>query len=142
MSDRLGKILDKLLQSTIKNQETWDILCQALGQRHGYYLKNGDLEKLSCDDLWIIDKLWVKYSNGRFGFSVQEYIYKEVGKDYPSFCDRVGWPVHNPSNLESILKFNLRAPMGHLPSRRWIGGYYWWRHAGVLAAKLEQCGIT
>ncbi len=197
VSDRLGRILDKLLQNTVKNryqsanevlqalnttrtttyspirrtigsslvsevgvdytrlknllerrkwkeadQETWDILCQALGQRHGYYLKNGDLEKLSCDDLWIIDKLWVKYSNGRFGFSVQEYIYKEVGEDYPSFCDRVGWPVHNPSNLESILKFNLRAPMGHLPSRRWIGGYYWWRHAGVLAAKLEQCGIT
>jgi hypothetical protein len=92
--------------------------------------------------LWIIDKLWVKYSNGRFGFSVQEYIYKDVGEDYPSFCDRVGWPIHNPSNLESVLKFNLRAPMGHLPSRRWIGGYYWWRHASTLAAKLEQCGIS
>jgi serine/threonine protein kinase len=197
VSDRLGRILDKLLQNTLKDRyqsaeevlqalnstqqathrliqgtvgnvsvpkvsvdysrlenllarkkwkeadhQTWDVLCKALGKPQSYYLKNGDIENFPCEDLCTIDKLWVKYSNGRFGFSVQEYIYKDVGEDYPSFCDRVGWPVHNDLNLDSVLKFNLRAPMGHLPSRRWIGGYYWWRHAGVLAAKLEQCGIT
>lgn len=124
------------------DQLTWDILCQVLGKFLGYYLKNGDIEKLPCEDLWLIDKLWVKYSNGRFGFSVQASIYKEVGEDYPSFCDRVGWPLHNPVVLDSVLKFKLKAPLGHLPSRRWIGGYYWWRHASVLAAKLEQCGIS
>ena len=124
------------------DQKTWDCLCQALGKPLGYYLKNGDLEKLLCDDLWIIDKLWVKYSNNRFGFSIQKYIYEDVAQDYLSFCGRVGWPIHDPVNLEAMLKFNLKAPMGHLPSRRWIGGYYWWRHASVLAGKLEQCGIT
>ncbi|HEY9672784.1 MAG TPA: serine/threonine-protein kinase [Waterburya sp.] len=124
------------------DQKTWDCLCQALGKPLGYYLKNGDLEKLPCEDLWIIDKLWVKYSNNRFGFSIQKYIYEDVAQDYPSFCTRVDWPIHDPVNLESLLKFNLKAPMGHLPSRRWIGGYYWWRHASVLAEKLEQCGIT
>ncbi len=197
VSDRLGKILDKLLQNTIKDryqsaddvlqdinatsatpatyfkqtsshslispagvdytklrdllarkkwkeadQYTWDALCQALGMRSGYYLKNGDIERLPCEDLWLIDKLWAKYSNNRFGFSVQKSIYEDVGQDYPHFCDRVGWPIHNPPNLESLLKFSLKAPMGHLPSRRWIGGYYWWRHASVLAQKLEQCGIN
>ncbi len=197
VSDRLAKILDKLLQNTIKDryqsadevlqdlnaapkathppvkrtgpqalvseagvdytklrdllarkkwkdadQQTWDVLCQALGQPPGYYLKNGDIEKLPCNDLWVIDKLWMKYSSGRFGFSVQKAIYEDVGQDYPSFCDRVGWPLHNPLVLDSVLKFNLRAPLGHLPSRRWIGGYSWWRHASALAAKLEQCGIT
>lgn len=124
------------------DQKTWDCLCQALGKPLGYYLKNGDLEKLPCEDLWIIDKLWVKYSDNRFGFSIQKYIYEDVEQDYPSFCDRVGWPIHDPVNLESMLKFTLKAPMGHLPSRRWIGGYYWWRHARVLAERLEQCGIT
>lgn len=197
VSDRLGKILDKLLQNTIKDryqsadevlqdinatsgtpptylkrtnsqsliseagvdytklrdllarkkwkeadEKTWDALCQALGMRSGYYLKNSDIERLPCEDLWLIDKLWAKYSDNRFGFSVQKAIYEDVGQDYPTFCDRVGWPIHNPPNLDSVLKFNLRAPMGHLPSRRWIGGYYWWRHASVLAQKLEQCGIN
>jgi len=197
VSDRLGKILDKLLQNSIKDryqsasevldalhcvqrspnrviqrtfsqglssefgidytklrdllarkkwkeadQQTWDVLCQVLGQPLGYYLKNSDIDNLPCEDLWTIDRLWVKYTDGRFGFTVQKQIYQEVGEDYPSFCDRVAWPVHNPPNLESVLKFNLKAPLGHLPSRRWVGGYSWWRHAGALAAKLEQCTIT
>ena len=197
VSDRLGKILDKLLQNTIKDrfqstdavlqalkltpktnytsrrgingqslvteigvdytplqnllsrnkwqeadQQTWTLLCQALGKRLGYYLTSGDIEKLPCEDLWLIDQLWVKYSNRRFGLSIQKYIYEDVGKDYPSFCDRVGWPIHNPPDLDSSLKFNRSAPMGHLPSRRWIGGYSWWNHASVLAKKLEACGIT
>ena len=124
------------------DQQTWDVLSQALGKSRSYYLQISDIKKLPCEDLWTIDKLWVKYSNGRFGFSVQKYIYEDVGKDYPSFCDRVGWPIHTPLNLDSVLKFNLKAPMGHLPSRRWVGGYHWWRHAGALAEKLEQCGIT
>ncbi|HEY9606481.1 MAG TPA: serine/threonine-protein kinase [Allocoleopsis sp.] len=197
VSNRLGNILDKLLQGTVKNryqsadavlqdlnstpvatrtpmrrtasrdlasevgvdytklqnllqrkkwkeadQQTWDVLCQAIGQPPGYYLKNGDIERLPCEDLLTIDRLWLKHSGGRFGFSVQKRIFHDAGEDYPSFCDRVGWPIHNPLVLESMLKFNLRAPLGHLPSRRWVGGYYWWRHAGVLATKLEQCGIN
>jgi serine/threonine protein kinase len=132
---------------TLKNwkeadKKTWDVLCQALEKPVGYYLKNGDIEKLPCEDLWIIDNLWTKYSNNRFGFSIQKHIYDDVGQDYFSFCTRVGWPHHSPHNLDSMLKFNLRAPVGHLPSRRWVGGYSWWRHASVLAQKLEECGIT
>ena len=197
ISDRLGKILDQLLQHTIADryqsasevlqalnstqkaanpviqptrgndlvsevgidytqlrdllarkkwkeadEKTWNVLCQAIGRSSGYYLKNDDIRNLPCEDLWTIDKLWVKYSEGRFGFSAQKYIYEDAGEDYLSFCDRVGWPVHNPVNLDSVLKFNLKAPIGHLPSRRWVGGYNWWRHASALAAKLQQCGIS
>jgi serine/threonine protein kinase len=197
VSDRLGKILDQLLQHTIADryqsasdvlqalnstqpaanpviqpphgndlvsevgidytqlrdllarkkwkeadEKTWNVLCQAIGKASGYYLKNDDIRNLPCEDLWTIDKLWVKYSEGRFGFSAQKYIYEDAGEDYLNFCDRVGWPVHNPVNLDSVLKFNLKAPIGHLPSRRWVGGYNWWRHASALAAKLKQCGIS
>ncbi len=197
VSDRLGKILDQLLQHTIADryqsasdvlqalnstqpaanpviqpphgsdlvsevgidytqlrellarkkwkeadEKMWNVLCQAIGKASGYYLKNDDIRNLPCEDLWTIDKLWVKYSEGRFGFSAQKYIYEDAGEDYLNFCDRVGWPVHNPVNLDSVLKFNLKAPIGHLPSRRWVGGYNWWRHASALAAKLKQCGIS
>jgi serine/threonine protein kinase len=137
--------LQKLLQRQKwqeADQQTWDVLCQALGKNLGYYLKNGDIERLPAEDLKTIDQLWRKYSNNRFGFSIQRFIYQDVGEDYYAFCQRVGWPVHDPVNLDSMLQFNLRSPLGHLPSRRWVGGYYWWRHAGVLAAKLDECGIN
>ena len=124
------------------DQQTWDVMCQASGKPLGYYLKNGDIERLPAEDLKTIDQLWRKYSNNRFGFSVQRFIYQEVGEDYYGFCLRVGWPIHDPVNLDSMLQFNLRSPLGHLPSRRWVGGYYWWRHAAVLAAKLDECGIN
>jgi serine/threonine protein kinase len=124
------------------DQQTWDVLCQALGKPKGYYLKNGDIERLPAEDLRTIDQLWLKYSSNRFGFSVQRLIYQDVGEDYYGFCQRVGWPIHDPVNLDSMLQFNLRSPLGHLPSRRWVGGYYWWRHASVLAAKLDEYGIN
>ncbi|HBB33737.1 MAG TPA: serine/threonine protein kinase [Cyanobacteria bacterium UBA8803] len=203
VSDRLGKILDKLIQQTIKlryqsadevwealspktspplgtnfinpwqptkqksarlnlasevgvdyrklqqllahhkwqqaDEETWIVICQASGKTPGYYLKNSDIKELPCEDLRTIDQLWVKYSQGRFGLTIQAQIYQETEGDYPKFCDRVGWPVHNPNVLDPVLKFDLTAPIGHLPSRRWVGGYNWWRHAGVLAEKLAQC---
>lgn len=196
VSDRLGAILDKLLESAVKHrfqsadevlkalnstqkaaplpvqqkgnqglisavgidykrlrdllarkkwkeadQLTWELLCYALGKTPGYYLKQSDIEKLPCEDLWTIDQLWVKFSGGHFGFSVQKAIYEDVEGDYASFCDRIGWSLNNSSFQESACKFDLRAPMGHLPSRRWVGGINWWRHASVLATKLEQCGV-
>ncbi len=33
----------------------------------------------TCEDLRTIDQLWVKYSNGRFGFSVQKRIWHSIG---------------------------------------------------------------
>lgn len=36
-------------------------------------------EYLPCEDLCTIDRLWLKYSNGRFGFSVQKRIMSELG---------------------------------------------------------------
>lgn len=93
-----------------------------LGRAPGYNLKNLDIEHLPCEDLWTIDQPWVKYSDGRLGFSVQKQIYKDTGEDYISFCDRVGWPPYDPNCLNSTWTFNLKAPVGHLPSRRWVGG--------------------
>ncbi|NET59527.1 MAG: protein kinase [Symploca sp. SIO2E6] len=132
------------------DNQTWDLLCQALGRRPGYYLQTADIKNLPCQDLLLIDQLWHKYSEGRFSFTVQKQIYEEVAGDYPSFCDRVGWPLHNSNTLQSRSSFKLRLPftqtppmpVGHFPSRQWAGGYYWWRHAGTLAAKLEQCSIV
>lgn len=121
------------------DEETWNVMCHALGKPLGSYLHSGDLDNFPCEDLSNIDQLWLKYSGGHFGLSVQTQIYEDMEREYSRFCDRVGWPTYNPSLPDSGLNFSLQAPLGHLPSRRAIGGYSWWRHAEHLAARLNQC---
>lgn len=43
------------------------------------WLDSTTTEKFPCKDLRTIDQLWLKYSHGRFGFSVQQRIYKSLG---------------------------------------------------------------
>jgi energy-coupling factor transporter ATP-binding protein EcfA2 len=69
------------------------------------YLSPSDMLVFPCDDLQIIDQLWVKYSQGVFGFSVQKQIYADSGatldgstpseKVWYDFCDRVGWRMND-----------------------------------------------
>ena len=59
------------------NQETWHLLCEFLHKNHGTPLNAVDMEQIPCLALNNIDKLWHKYSNGKFGFTVQNRIYKE-----------------------------------------------------------------
>ena len=87
-----------------------------------------DAENFSCQDLRTIDKLWVKYSNGNFGFSVQKQIYQSVGgtKEYDSkvwrkFGDKVGWRKGGQWLHYSELTFSKEHYRGHLP---WVLGYY------------------
>lgn len=137
--------LEKMLarkQWKAADQETWKLLCLSLGKNIGTYLGMGEIYRLPCADLALLDELWVKYSQSRFGFSIQKQIYELVGKDYHDFCQQVGWLSYNPAIPEKGFNFSLKAPMGHLPSRLWAGGYEWWRHAGAMAERLEQCEIS
>lgn len=73
-----------------------------------------------------IDKLWVKHSNGRFGFSVQKRIWKNLGggcdTDYTDceveekFGDVVGWRKEgNWLYYVDLYDSPRTAPPGHLP---------------------------
>ena len=87
--------------------ETYLVMIQAVGRQErpedGYFRKE-ELLNFPCTDLRTIDRLWVKYSNGRFGFSVQKKIYLECGgkpdgeyyeEAWKKFGDRVGWRVNS-----------------------------------------------
>ncbi|BAZ79328.1 GUN4 domain-containing protein [Sphaerospermopsis kisseleviana] len=71
----------------------------AVAKREGEgWLNIDSINKFPCEDLRTIDKLWVKYSNGKFGFSVQQRIYQSLGgtkhwtiSEALAFCDKVGW---------------------------------------------------
>ena len=84
------------------------------------WLRREDAENFSCQDLGTIDKLWVKYSNGKFGFSVQKQIYQGVGgskeynwDDYKKFADKVGWRKGGEWLYYS--EFYEKHYTGHLP---------------------------
>jgi hypothetical protein len=101
------------------DEETLAVMLKAAGTEEQGYLDYNSIQNFPCTDLRTIDQLWVKYSNGRFGFSVQKRIWESVGKDYEKFGDRVGWRKGMFLNKEwltySELTFSLNAPQGHLP---------------------------
>lgn len=121
------------------DKQTWVLMCQALKKPSGSYLFSSDIEHLPCEDLEIIDELWVKYSKGRFGFSVQKQIYESVDHDYGQFCAAIGWNLPHATSVVQQLLFRLSAPLGHLPSHIWAGGTQVGRHVSALVAKLAGC---
>lgn len=147
LSSAVGIDYSKLQQLLANHQwqaadlETWQVLCQALGKTRQEYLFMTELTKIPCEDLQTIDRLWVKYSENQFGFSVQKRIYENVNEDYGKFCEQVGWLTYNPHNRLQGFQYKQSVPVGHLPSRIWAGGRKWWNHAQVMSQKLRDCGI-
>ncbi|PPT05012.1 serine/threonine kinase [Geitlerinema sp. FC II] len=115
------------------DQETAKVMLQAANREEARYLRVEDIDRFPCDDLRTIDQLWVNYSNGKFGFSVQKKIYQSLGgtRDYNekvwvAFGDRVGWRDKEGEDwlYYHELTFDLKAPSGHLPlgcGVRWLG---------------------
>ncbi|MEB3340406.1 GUN4 domain-containing protein [Okeania sp.] len=87
-----------------------------------------DIEEMSVE-IKTLDKLWLKYSNNHFGFSIHKQIISanklnqvnqenlwQVGiicklADYVGWCKEGVW-----LNYPSQYTFNLDAPLGHLPT--------------------------
>jgi hypothetical protein len=129
------KLRDLLASSQWReaDKETLAVMLKAANQEKEGYLNIESIEKFPCTDLRTIDQLWVKYSNGHFGFSVQKRIWESVGgkpgnydyEIYKRLGDRVGWLVGKYKWLglkkeEKWLSYreityDLNAPQGHLP---------------------------
>jgi hypothetical protein len=103
-------------------QETARVMLKVASREKERWLDESSIDKFPCEDLRTIDQLWVKYSNGRFGFSVQKRIYESLGgtreydsKIWEAFGDRVGWCVNNNWLKYDYLKYDTKAPEAHLP---------------------------
>jgi hypothetical protein len=101
------------------NKETERLIIKAAGKEEIGFLEKKDIENFPCEDFHFIDQLWQKYSNERFGFSVQKGIWKSASYDWRGWCQTLGW-MRGPGLTFSgynNLTFNLdEAPLGHLPS--------------------------
>jgi serine/threonine protein kinase len=96
------------------DKETYEVMIKAVGKKSGDSFTSDELLNFPCQDLRTIDQLWVEYSKGRFGFSVQKEIYLSVGGKLRSyeyeaflrFYETVGWG--------GSIKYNT-STQGHLP---------------------------
>ena len=117
------------------DKETWALMCEALSKPIGSYIFCNDLKKLPNEILQTIDQLWLKYSNGRFGFSVQKQIYENFDGDYGKFAAAISWNFYYSNSIPEFF-FIWFAPKGYFPSRIWAGGTQVWQHTQVLVSKL------
>lgn len=111
------------------DDETYEVMIRAVGKKSGDWFDGDELLNFPCTDLRTIDNLWVKYSRGKFGFSVQKKIYAECGAkldgEYPGdkiwdeFCDHLGWREYNKSLDYEHLKADISlSPAGEFPTVR------------------------
>ena len=102
------------------------ILCVGEREEEGW-LRIEDIDNFPCDEIRTIDHLWVKYSNGKFGFSVQKQIYQSLGgskyydqKIWEVFGEIVGWRIKDNWLYYREIIFEIKAPEGQFPACIWI----------------------
>ncbi len=102
------------------SRETTRVMVVATRHTSDSPLEGSDLAKLPGLDLQTIDQLWVVSSQGHFGFSVQQQIWKSLGggtdwDTYSKLGDRFGWRRGSSWIFSHQLVYSLDAPQGHLP---------------------------
>ncbi|MFM7363355.1 MAG: GUN4 domain-containing protein, partial [Cuspidothrix sp.] len=104
--------------------ETWELMKKLTNREQEGWLRVEDVKNFPRQELRKMDQLWVKYSNGKFGFSVQKQIWLELGgkldgepdlDTYRKLGDRVGWRRKNEWLSYGSYTFSTNAPSGHLP---------------------------
>ena len=80
------------------------------------YVYFSEAESIPCIDLSTLNKLWVVYSRGKFGFTVQAKILDSVGGRYDKLWPRIGWKKDGVwTRYPKAFNWSIEAPNGHMP---------------------------
>ena len=137
------------------DRETYKLVNQIVKtvkkQNKNIFIELKTIAEFSCTDIRTIDFLWKKYSNNKFGFSLQQSVWQDVNQNgnfstqtWRRFATKVGWKkgdVNSGSGylLYEELNFNPKsAPKGHLP---------WWfalsdEEQKVIKHLFERCDFN
>lgn len=86
---------------------------EAMRRGYVYYSEVAPMPPL---DLTSLDRLWVVYSRGRFGFSVQGRLLRACNGRWEQLWPRLGWKCEGTwTRYPSAFQWNLEAPEGHMP---------------------------
>ncbi|MBD2201481.1 GUN4 domain-containing protein [Calothrix sp. FACHB-1219] len=129
------------------DEETAELMLTVAKRKNKNWLDSESIRNFPCEDLRTIDQLWVRYSNGRFGFSVQKRIYQNLGaitkqdkyKVWEAFGAVVGWICGRHWLNDYEITFDITAPEGHLPMR--IGYSQDWTWIGDWEEKVRLGGF-
>jgi hypothetical protein len=153
------------------DMETKQVMLAVAKREKEGRLDERSIDNFPCEDLRTIDQLWVKYSGGKFGFSVQKRIYQGLERElmgkygrssgtmlgwgvglWEKFGDKVGWRKGGDWLYYKDITFDKKAPEGHLPTAPplaagvLVSGTGGWVVVGEwsvssLASRLVSCNI-
>ncbi|QFZ92832.2 GUN4 domain-containing protein [Synechococcus elongatus] len=115
------------------DQETAKILMNIIN-KNSDTISPEDIERYPLGPLRITDRLWQKYSNGKFGFSIQLQSYRDLGGSLNTliaqdqdlmfqFFDRIGWRQKGELIFHQDWQVDSSSPTGFLPLSWWITPY-------------------
>ncbi len=133
---RYGKLRDLLAANKWKEAdlETTKVMTDITGKAELDDITPDELQKFPCNAIMVIDQLWKKYSNNRFGFSVQLSIYQSFGGNMDTIraqdnqflqrtSEKIGWRVNGKLVEYDDFDFSLKAEEGALPGNWWNSPY-------------------
>ncbi|TAE58008.1 MAG: serine/threonine protein kinase [Nostocales cyanobacterium] len=143
------RILTELLEAgnwKEADKETARVILAVAKREEEGWLRIEDIDNFPCDEIRTIDQLWLKYSNGKFGFSVQKRIYQGLGgtREYNSdmlvkLGEEVGW---RKSSNGKVYYYNdirkMKAPSGILPS---LQGESWMSREILRLVGMGFCSL-
>ena len=112
---------DFLEADKLTMQKLCELVGEAATQRKWLYFS--EVDSIPIPDLKIINTMWLIYSEGKFGYSVQREIWLGVGQNWEKFLPKIGWKNGNTwSRYPDQFTWNLSAPKGHLPLSNLLRG--------------------
>ena len=80
------------------------------------YVYFSEVDSIPSSDLSTLNKLWIVYSRGKFGFTVQAKILDSVGGRYDKLWPRIGWKKDGIwTRYPKAFNWSIEAPNGHMP---------------------------
>ncbi|NES75425.1 MULTISPECIES: GUN4 domain-containing protein [Okeania] len=132
--------------------ETAKLMLKITNRENRDKLNINSINHLPCTDLRTINQLWVKYSNGKFGFSAQKEIWENLPTQtffltYEKLGDRLGWhSIIGWTNHDNLIFDLEKAPYGHLPAMFAMSGNWVWfmeleKLFSAMVKRLNICQI-
>jgi len=80
------------------------------------YVYFSEVDSIPSIDLSTLNKLWIVYSRGKFGFTVQAKILDSVGGRYDKLWPKIGWKKDGIwTRYPKAFTWSIDAPIGHMP---------------------------
>jgi len=96
------------------DSETHAVMLRVMGRDSLTYLSFADLAAFPCEDLQTLDRLWVTYSQGHFGFSIQQRIWQGLSNRshnatecWCAFGEAIGWLQRTEKYIGAALRGDI-----------------------------------